>query len=350
MNAKIKTILLCLGYLVIFIISPLVHANTLPDLSTKAQSFILEEKQIFIPGYPDAFNPSVVRWKDGSILLSFRTRDPLTNNPNLIGFVFLDENFDPVSKPTLLKIIGELPLNVSREQDPRIVFSGNHYYIVYNNIMSNGDLETRRMLLAKLHHNLGYFFIINPQYLLNFIGDPHIWKEKNWTPWDHNGELMLSYSLNPHRVLKPTLTDESCISISLTEATIPWRWGILRGGTPALLDGDEYLGFFHSVLAMKSVQSKGNNMAHYFMGAYRFKKDAPYAMTHISPEPIYGSEFYTSPDYLTWKPLKAVYPAGLLLDDNFVWVVYGRQDYECWVVKMDKQGLMDSLIPVQEIK
>jgi hypothetical protein len=32
-----------------------------PDLQDKVQDFVLEEKQIFIPGYPSAFNPSIVR-------------------------------------------------------------------------------------------------------------------------------------------------------------------------------------------------------------------------------------------------------------------------------------------------
>ena len=70
-----------------------VCGQALPDLEQNVQSFILEEKQINIPGYPDAFNPSIVRWFDGRLLLVFRARDPLNQLPYLMGFVWLNEEF-----------------------------------------------------------------------------------------------------------------------------------------------------------------------------------------------------------------------------------------------------------------
>lgn len=350
MKSNILSKILSLSGLCLLLASPSLYSSPLPDLTQYSQDFVLEEKQIFIPGYPDAFNPSIVRWKDGRLLLSFRARDPLTDAPNLMGFIWLDEDYEPTSKPSILKVIGGRPLTHSRAQDPRLVQIGKKYYIAYNNILSDQDLETRRMLIAPLHEFMNHFFIIEPQYLLNFVGDPKNWREKNWSPFDYHGELLFSYSLNPHRVLKPTLTDESCYSMALTEANVYWPWGELRGGTPALIDGKEYFGVFHSYLDMKTIQSNGKKISHYFMGAYRFKAEPPFNLTAISDEPIYGREFYTSPDYPTWKPLRVVFPGGLIFDEDFVWVVYGRQDHECWVVKLDKQGLLDSLVPLKKIK
>src|SRR6185437_14652254 len=90
------------------------------DLEKDIASYILEEKQIVIPGYPDAFNPSIVRWCDGRLLLSFRARDPLTNSTHLMGFAWLNEDFEVIGRPTLLTIYGGVLLKRDRAQDPRL--------------------------------------------------------------------------------------------------------------------------------------------------------------------------------------------------------------------------------------
>lgn len=88
-------------------------------------------------------------------------------------------------------------------------------------------------------------------------------------------------------------------------------------------------------------------MPHYFMGAYLFSEKPPFQMTSISPEPIIGPNFYSGKKHQTWKPLRVVFPGGFVYDDTYIWVVYGRQDHEAWVVKLDREGLINSLIPVR---
>lgn len=317
------------------------------DFGKKKQDFILEETQIKVPGYPDAFNPSLVRWHDGRLLMSFRARNPLTQEANLIGFVWLDESFKPQDKATLLTVIGGLRLKKTREQDPKLVKVDDRYYLVYNNIYKDDDVEARRMVVAELNYDGCNFSIIDPQYLFRFQGDKqNEWREKGWTPFDFKGTLLLSYSLNPHRVLRPLLYSDECETIAETAFRSNWDWGNPRGGTPFLRDGDHYFGFFHSYANIKTEQSKGEKISHYFMGAFMFDAQIPFAMTHISPEPLVGSTFYNAPEYPTWKPLKVIFPGGFIFDEKHVWVVYGRQDFESWVVKMDKIALIDSLVPV----
>ncbi len=323
-----------------------INGNPLTNLEENIDSFIIEEKQIVIPGYPGAFNPSIIRWEDGRLLLIFRVRDPLTRSTHLMGFVWLNEDFELEGDPILLTIYGDRPLKISKAQDPRLIKSGDYYYIAYNNILNDNDLETRRMVICPLNYQDGRFFIVAPDYILSFVGDSKNWIEKNWAPFDYKGELHFSYSFNPHRVFKLSEQKNKCDTVAVSKANINWKWGELRGGTPSLLDGDHYLGFFHSFINMKSVQSNGEKISHYFMGAYLFESKYPFALTHISPKPIIGHTFYTPPDYPTWKPLRAIFPSGFVFNDDFIWVVYGRQDHECWVVKLDKKSLMNSLLPV----
>lgn len=324
--------------------------TALLDLEARSQDFVLSSKQIFIPGYPDAFNPSIVRWQDG-LLMSFRFRDPITKSTDAMALVWLDNNFDLISSPQIIKRIAE-PFNPpSRGQDPRLIVIEEALYIVYNNFVQTPLGENRRMMIGKVIHEEGGFVVRNPEPLLDFPENDYTHQEKNWVPFEYQGKLLLSYSLTPHHVLKPLLgKSQQCESVAITKGAIKWKWGELRGGTMALREGDHYLAFFHSSTTLATTHSKGEKMPHYVMGAYLFDSQPPFPIKKISPEPLVGNGFYSGPPYPTWKPLRVVFPGGFISDEDYIWVVYGKQDFETWVVKIDKKELLNSLVPVSEIK
>ena len=72
------------------------------DLDTMNADYIVDTKQIHIPGYPHTFNPSIVRWEDG-YLFSFRIRDPILNTTNKMGLIFLDSHMEVASKPYVVR-------------------------------------------------------------------------------------------------------------------------------------------------------------------------------------------------------------------------------------------------------
>ena len=37
------------------------------------------------------------------------------------------------------------------------------------------------------------------------------------------------------------------------------------------------------------------------------------------------------------------------MDDQFIWISYGRQDKEIYLVKLDKKGLLDSLVAPEQL-
>ena len=101
---------------------------------------------------------------------------------------------------------------------------------------------------------------------------------------------------------------------------------------------------------MQTTHSDGKNILHYFLGAYTFSSLLPFEITQMSPEPIIGEHFYKGAKYPPyWHPIQAIFPCGYVSDDNHIWIAYGRQDHECWVVKLDRQGLLQSLIPVTSL-
>lgn len=336
-------------FLVLFMAFTGSNLLAIHDLNDMQDSFILETKKIEMSEYPNSFNPSIIKWK-GKTLMSFRIRDPLTNSTNQIGLAWLTDDFELDGKPTLLERLNEYPheqISGPSTQEPRLITLNDDLYLAYSDIfpMPTGKFKPR-MIVCPIQYDGKTFSINNPQPILHFDGNDPEKQEKNWVAFAHENNILLSYSISPHRVVLPVPEENTCTPISIAQNEITWNWGVLRGGSPAQKIGDRYLAFFHTLKAMKSVQSDGQNMTHYFMGAYMFDSDPPFKITSMSPKPIVDSSFYEGPMYQTWKPLRVVYPGGFVYDEDYIWVSYGRQDHEIWIVKLDRAGLMNSLIPL----
>lgn len=318
--------------------------NAWVDLEEKPQSFILETKQIEIPGYPDAFNPSIIRW-NGILLLSFRSRDPITQSATKVLFVWLNDDFELVTEPQEIMLSSLGPDVVSWPQDPRLIVKNDKLYMIYNNVVNNQNL-LRRMCCTEIVFENAKFIAKGNVCFREFEGEIKQKHEKNWTPFVFNNELLISYSINPHLVFQPNLENEQCETIAKTQSLIHWNWGILRGGTQAFLIDGEYLSFFHSSKDMVTKHSNGTRIVHYFMGAYTFSGQPPFKIKKISKKPIVAKGFYEGPEYKLWKPLKVVFPSGYVFDDQYIWLVYGKQDHELWLAKLDKKSLLNSLISI----
>jgi len=337
----------CGSALIVYSVGIYAGANEeLIDLNCYQQDFIIDMKQITVPGFPGAFNAAMMPWKDG-IFMVFRVRDENMVSNFKIGCVMLDNNFSPLSEPHILEIYNDDVRCLLRKQDPRLIVIENALYIIYSDSIKIDDMMTRRMFIAEIQEQQGRFFVDRPFCLDPFEGSDKRW-QKNWSPFVYGDQLMLVYSLMPHRVMQPLVKEGGCFTHSSTCSKMTWDWGHLRGGTPALLDGDHYIAFFHSSKPMTTSYSKGKKIPHYVMGAYRFSAKPPFAITHISPYPIIDKTFYESPAYTTWKPLRVVFPMGcfILYEDGkkYMMVSYGKQDFEIWVMKVDLDRLYASLV------
>lgn len=337
----------------IFLLGISSFVNASINLEENCQDFILDLKKIDVPEHPDAFNGSIVRWQE-RWLLCFREID--TTKPILetkasgssgssaaskIGLVWLDEEFNPEEKAQML------PLETA--EDARLLEVNGSLYFIYNGIDNHSLYQDQcHMHTAELHFENNEFSLQQEQCLSVFENNDPERCEKNWVPFENNGELLLAYSINPHTIFSPVTGSEECQTLSQTSNNFYWHWGELRGGTPALLiDSNQYLSFFHSSINLSTEHSDSKEMPHYFMGAYLFENSPSFTLTHISPEPIIGEGFYSGPSYEPyWHPLRVVFPTGIAINEDFVWVSYGRQDHEIWVAKMDKKALLESLIPI----
>ena len=319
------------------------------DLEKNQQDFVLETRKIEIPGYPHAFNPSIVRW-NGSLLMSFRIiPDRKASFTSYIGLIWLDDEFMPISEPQILDARVELK-TPSRAEDGRLVAVGERLYMVYDD---NLDVKITkggfRVFVAEVACEKGSFSLKDVENLVTFDGASDQRREKSWTPFDYRGDLMLAYSLDPHLIFRP-IGQGQCETIASTKGGVDWNWGPLRGGTPALAIDGQYLAFFHSCKEMESVQSKNEKSLHYFIGAYTFNIDPPFEIEKISPVPIIAKGFYHHTGFKPyWHPVRAVFPCGYIVDNDSIWVAYGREDHEVWVVRLDKKRLLNSLKDISRV-
>jgi predicted GH43/DUF377 family glycosyl hydrolase len=331
------------------ILLSILTSDPFQDLEELSQDFVLESKRIQVPGYPHAFNPAIIRWR-GMLLMSFRTlpneRDYFSSE---IGIVILNEDFEPISTPQLLNLRDEQTIAPCRAEDARFLVIDDRLFMIYDDNaeekLSRGGF---RMYVAELHYDADHFIISGTERLSNYEGESKEIREKSWAPFDYQGHLLLAYSLLPHKIFYPRLDgSEICDTIASSESPLSWDFGILRGGTSALPADDHYLGFFHSSKVLATAHSEGNSILHYFMGAYTFSREPPFTITSISPSPLIGKHFYSGINYEPyWKPIRCVFPCGFIWDERFIWIAYGRDDHECWIVKIDKLGLLQSLIPL----
>ena len=79
------------------------------------------------------------------------------------------------------------------------------------------------------------------------------------------------------------------------------------------------------------------------MGAYTFSAEPPFQVKRISPKPIVAEGFYSCSN----AEKRVIFPGGSIVSDDKIYVVYGKDDCEIWIATLDKNALMNSLIPVQ---
>jgi hypothetical protein len=373
-------------------------------VNTHQASFIRSVRQIRVPGFADAFNPSIVRY-EGHLLLSFRTRrrradGPVTADANTLGLVFLDSTrsfaVGALNAASVLEFSNPYgKQGASRAHDPRLVIdpATGALEAVYSNFYTMAAKErpakdaskpapkprmvqTRRMFISRVTFTGAAEPALDvehgaPLVVTRFEGSQQTREQKNWIPFEHAGERLFVQSMQPHRVVSlqhESLTELAAPTLHVTRKDLGWQWGELRGGSPAVLlpasltptaagaAGPDYIAFFHSSQLLSTVHSNGTAVQHYFMGAYTFSAHPPFAPTRISREPVFAPGMYdpSAPglEHPTYKPIRCVFPTGLLIEEDAAagptaHVTFGKQDFEAWVLTLSLTELLrDNLRPV----
>jgi predicted GH43/DUF377 family glycosyl hydrolase len=303
---------------------------------------LLETRQIEIPNYPNAYNPSIVPYK-GGYLLSFRyqTRFPRTMqgprmDVSMIGVVKLSEDFvldeESVQLLHLRSYSKEFSLTA---EDGRLFMIGDRLFLFFNDLFEGSEVGECAMYMAELEEERGGDFVVkgSPKPLLY---EHATRKEKNWSPFVKNGKCYCIYSDQPERIiLQVDVETGLCREAGKEEYRPNWTFGQIRGGTPALDIGGEMLAFFHSSFY-------SNRKAVYVMGAYLFDQEFPFRIRAMSRLPLAEAK-----DYEKMGQVKLVeFPGGLIVEDEFVHVAWGKDDRKLFLTTFDKKKLIESMKPL----
>lgn len=309
-------------------------------------NLIVSEKQIHIPGFPSAFNPSLEH-APGGYLLSFRNC-PDDNKlwVSNIGLIFLDFEFNPISEPLILNTRQHGESAPSQSEDARLFQCGDRLFMIYNDNIEviNPDMNKRRdMFLAEITFKDGQVVLSKPLKLIHHEEYPKQKWQKNWSPFVYNGQICLIYSITPHEIIVPDLVTGICHVKSSIPPPFSWRWGHLRGGTQALLVDGVYLTFFHSSIRTSWIEKQyDEKITTYFMGAYVFSPEPPFQILAKTSKPIIARDFYSNPI----ADKRVVFPGGFVVNREMIHIAYGRNDMEIWIASLKKQMLFESLTPI----
>jgi predicted GH43/DUF377 family glycosyl hydrolase len=160
--------------------------------------------------------------------------------------------------------------------------------------------------------------------------------EKNWTFFEHKDNLYSVYQIAPHTIFKMHGPKwERCFEQPFVNK---WKWGELRGGTSPIKTKDGYLSFFHSSLDLPG------NGRQYFMGAYLFDSEPPFAPIAISKEPLICGEFIPESVPRLSSKIFVVFPGGVIENEFCYSVAFGYNDLQCRIVDISHEVLKENLL------
>lgn len=199
-------------------------------------------------------------------------------------------------------------------EDPRIFMFKGEEWVMANclGLAQQHHPCVNSMCIFKVSDPIKSFKILTPPLEVK----PHQ-RQKNWSPFEYNGELFCEYSIEPHVILKID------VDTGLTEEH--WRSGpihldieddtSLRGGTPPILIQNPtlagglpksfYLGVGHSRTRATS------DYLHFF---YTFEAAPPFKILHVTRRfKLDGNE-------------RIQFAAGLSAADDMIYISYGVDD------------------------
>lgn len=273
------------------------------------------------------FNPGLVR--DGSGQLWLLSRKSVRNKAGK-----LDSNLLASKLTEDMRIISSIDVRIPKtrfeqQEDPRVIWANNRFYVTFCGWNRKPKLMPKQVvaIFDAQWKSLGTF---QPQFGNNFTGSPGC--EKNWAMFGHEGKFHFIYQFKPHLILR--VEGEVGLTEFASDPKPSWGYGEIRGGTPPVRVGSEYLTFFHSSIPWRNGQRR------YYMGAYTFSAEAPFRVLRMTNEPLLiGSENETR---INGGP-PVVFPCGAVIDRDEWLVTYGINDEACGWIRIPMKDLEERL-------
>jgi hypothetical protein len=252
-------------------------------------------------------------------------------NESKIGYLRLNDAWRPIPRTSGV-------LGIDCNEDPRVVWFENRIYLSTHWAIA-GRIELRELEpysnnKFQIHRDVKFDHIWNdPKYRKKR-------REKNWTPWVWQGQLLYTHTLSPHRVLKVDVDDKRALLMSTSFWSAPWwrsGWGAqFRLNTPPVrLSDGTYLSTFHCA-----------GVGGYFSGFYLFEGQPPFQILRVSREPALTPSHATQRNPRTG--VTCIFLLGLLVNESEDCVIAtgGDNDHSVVAFYFSLKEVIASLAPV----
>jgi hypothetical protein len=299
------------------------------------------------------YNPAVTRFR-GRLLLAYRVDFGFEKPFRVASAICELDAYLRVVPGSVVALSDTIRCAADNHYDARFLVFRDRLYVHFNN---DWNTTPNQLFLVELDPDT--LQARSPARRLELEG-PRQPCEKNWLLFDHDGELFAIYQVEPHIMLRVELTGAGpvhCWPVYRTDwdATAYTRcYGALRGGTPPVRIGENYISIFHSrTHSQKSAPTNHPSAVQrlkrlpwlhpikrwlreyfapvrYYGGVYAFAAAPPFAPTFIRPTPLLWPEREgrrQRPTASHMAPRRVVYPCGLVRLEDGRWLVsYGVHD------------------------
>lgn len=277
-----------------------------------------------------AFNCSIARHGDQNYL-AFRCGMKRSK----IMLVRTDESWQPIEQPQQL----EIPLsdlNLTSEEDPRLWVLNGKLHVSFTGY--NHPLSRCRIGIAEISNGQA------SQVFWPKIESPQQW-EKNWMFFAQDDwgagigdNLYFIHSSKPFRVFRLAYPRGEAQIVANRDWRPPYRFGVIRGGTPPVFHRGEWYHWFHSVM-------HAGGFKIYSLGVYTFTTDMQISRCCVRPLYIPSPEEKlpgVTPNLL------CCFPGGAVLRDggNRWDISMGIDDRICRIVSYNASDIENELVPV----
>lgn len=281
------------------------------------------------------FNPTIVQVRGATFLITRHWRKDGHGHwhSRLVRWK-LDDEFYP-SEP--MPLVFPRYSGVEQIEDPRAIVHENKIWISHCT-WRHGRIYRAHQSLTNFTLDWQWAGTMNIPYGGNGLqvgqGSAH---EKNWVWLNRGNRWHFVYSFQPHMVVEVIDTMRVREHKSAIKPPVPWQYGQIRGGTPPVKVGDEYVTFFHSSLAWQGRKKR------YYCGAYAFQAQPPFAVTRMTKEYLLcGSDQDTR---ILDGPL-VTFPGGAIFNDGLWTVVFGCNDEASGWVRIPHDELLTLMATV----
>lgn len=332
-------------------------SDTIPQLNLTVPPILLKKTtDSLIHQY--YLNASICQ-HEGKILLAYRTdQKPVCTEPRIHLVQLNNKDLTPLPETNLtldthttkqgwrVDYAGKCHRNYkNRAEDPRLVDIDGMLYIFWTNgftmqysrlvVSFESESESKSKLKSAL---LLCQHLYKPPHVPEIQKDPRYdGREKNHSPFGHNGKLHIIYSYEPFVVCQ--VDGNKCLEPVKYDKQLNWNYGFVKGGTPAIpLDNERYVTFFHSSMRFQLTSDPDGEKSgnYYYMGALTFSRETLEPL-EISRYPIIAP--YPDLDPVRTNDSYVVFPCGVVDRQTHLMISYGYNDHSIKMYALPKGDL-----------